>query len=128
MAKKAKIELPSNSIIYANWKATIDSKVDNLVAGMAKVDFMEAALAKIKAMFQARQHSNHQVDLSPKELVYEPPRSTTQVTKQPSSNVLKEIATILVPSMVVFSSTPQHSNFIQVLKSMRPIKKLGLKV
>jgi hypothetical protein len=41
-----------------------------------------------------------------KELVYEPPRSTTQVTKQPSSNVLKEIATILVPSMVVFFSTP----------------------
>ncbi len=66
MAKKAKIELPPNSIIYANWKTTIDSKVDNLVAGMATVDFMEDALAEIKAMFQARQHSNHQVNLSPK--------------------------------------------------------------
>jgi hypothetical protein len=95
---------------------------------MAKVDSMATALAEIKAMFQARQHSNHQVDLSPKELVYEPSRSTTQATKQPYSNVLKEIATIFVPSMVVLFSTPQHSNFIQVLKSVRPIKKLGLSI
>ncbi len=61
MAKKANIELPPNFIIYANWKATIDSKVDNLVVGMAKVDSMAVALAEINAMFQARQHSNHLV-------------------------------------------------------------------
>lgn len=57
MAKKAKIELPPNFIIDADWKATIDSKVDNLVVGMAKVDSMAICLVEIKAMFQARQHS-----------------------------------------------------------------------
>ncbi len=29
--KKAKIELPPTSMLDANWRATIDSKVDNLV-------------------------------------------------------------------------------------------------
>ncbi len=65
MAKKAKIELPPNFITNADWKVTIDSKVDNLV-GMAKVDSMAVCLVKIKAMFQARQHSKHQVDCPPR--------------------------------------------------------------
>jgi len=106
VAKKAKIELPPNSMLDADWKIIIDNKVDNLVAGMAKVDFMSTSLAEIKAMFQARQHSKHRVDLLPKELVCETPTSTTQAAKQPSSNILKEMATILMPSMVTFSSTP----------------------
>jgi hypothetical protein len=93
-------------MLDADWKITIDNKVDNLVAGMAKVDFMSTSLAEIKAMFQARQHSKHRVDLLPKELVCETPTSTTQAAKQPSSNILKEMATILMPSMVTFSSTP----------------------
>ncbi len=56
MAKKAKIELPLNFIIYVDWKATIDNKVENLVVGMTKVDSMAASLVEIKAMLQARQH------------------------------------------------------------------------
>lgn len=38
--------------------------------------------------------------------MYETPRSMTQASKQPSSNGLKEMATMLVPSMVALSSTP----------------------
>jgi hypothetical protein len=56
VAKKAKIELPLNFIIYVDWKATIDNKVENLVVGMTKVDSMAASLVEIKAMLQARQH------------------------------------------------------------------------
>jgi hypothetical protein len=40
------------------------------------------------------------------ELVYETPMSTTQATKQPFSNVLKEMAIIFAPSMVALSSNP----------------------
>jgi hypothetical protein len=81
VAKKANIELSFNFMLEVDWKATIDNKVDNLVARMAKVDSMATFLAEIKAMLQARQPSKHQVDLPPKELVYETPRSITQAAK-----------------------------------------------
>ncbi len=93
---------------------------------MAKVDSMATSLIEIKAMFQARQHSKHWVDLPPKELVYETPRSTTQMTKQPSSNVLKEMATILVPSMVTFSSTPLTLQFRPSIEVNKAKLKVGV--
>jgi hypothetical protein len=54
VAKKANIELTPNFIIDVDWKVAIDSKVDNLVAGMAKLDSMAVSLVEIKAMLQAR--------------------------------------------------------------------------
>jgi hypothetical protein len=52
VAKKVKIELPLIFMLDANWKVTINSKVDNLVVRMAKVDSMATFLAKIKPNFQ----------------------------------------------------------------------------
>jgi hypothetical protein len=52
VAKKAKIKLSPTSMLDADWKVTIDNKVDNLVVGMAKVDFVATSLAKIKTIFQ----------------------------------------------------------------------------
>jgi hypothetical protein len=57
-------------------EATIRAKVDTLMARMAKVEPMVDYLVEFKAMLQARQHSKHQ-ELSPKELVYDTPMSTT---------------------------------------------------
>jgi hypothetical protein len=60
------------------------------------------------------------------ELVYETPMSTTQATKQPSSNVLKEMATILVPSMVALSSTPLAFQLHPSIEVNEANKKVGV--
>ncbi|CAK9860951.1 unnamed protein product [Sphagnum jensenii] len=87
-------------------KATIRAKVDTLMVGMAKVESMVDSLVEFKAMLQARQHSKHQ-ELSPKEVVYDTPMSTTQATQHDLiANVLKEMATIFVSFLATLSSTP----------------------
>ncbi len=51
-----KVKMEPKPPLDTEWKATIETKVDSLVVGMAKVKSPVESMVEIKAMLQSRQH------------------------------------------------------------------------